>query len=190
MSKATTVFAALLAVAVLAGTNMAQEKKAEGKKKERKFTAKCVISGKAASKDSVVAYKNGDIEGKAYVCCGKCVAKLEGDVKAKTVDAAIATKVNAQLVQTGQYRQTKCPFSGGKVDKTKSVKVGARKVAFCCDKCVAKVNAEKDADKQLAMVYSAEAFKKGFAKKPARGAKGAKGSKGKNKKKKKTDDDA
>jgi hypothetical protein len=172
------VFAALMALAVLAGTNMAQDKKAEGKqKKQRKFAAKCVITGKAAKKDKVVAYKNGDIEGKVYVCCGNCLAKLEKDVKANSVDAKIATKSNAQLVQTHQYRQTKCPISGAKVDDTKTVKVGARKVKFCCGKCVAKVEGETDKDKQLALVFSTDAFKKGFAKRKARG-------KGKNKKKK------
>jgi len=169
------VFAALMALAVLAGTNMAQEKKAEGKKKKgKKFAAKCVVAGRAAKEDKVVAYKNGDVEGKVYVCCGNCLAKLEKSVKDKTVDTKIANKANAQLVQTGQYVQAKCPISGGKFDKTKTVKVGARKVKFCCGKCVAKVEAEKDKDKQLALVYSADAFKKGFGKKKAKGKKGKK----------------
>ena len=103
--------------------------------------------------------------GKVYVCCGGCKSKL---AEALEEDKnAFATKINHQMVATGQYVQKACPFSGGDVNEEHMVKVGGVEVKFCCGGCAGKVSGEEDLAKQAEMVFNAETFKKGFAKKSA-----------------------
>lgn len=117
-----------------------------------KFAAKCIVAGKPdAKQDKFAEYKGG----KVYFCCDNCKAKYTAD------PAKFEVAANHQLVVTGQYKQAKCPLSGGPVDETKTVEVGGVKVAFCCEKCEGKV-AESDAAAQKELVFSTKAFDKAF----------------------------
>jgi transcription elongation factor Elf1 len=95
---------------------------------------KCPVSGKPASKDHAAKYKDGQV----FFCCDNCPKAFEENTK------KFATKANMQLVESGQYKQTKCPLSGEAVDASTAVKVGDLSVSFCCDKCKAKFEAAKD----------------------------------------------
>ena len=63
---------------------------------------KCPVSGKAASKDHALAYKDGEV----YFCCDKCPNAFKENT------AKYATKANLQLVASGQYKEVKCPLTG------------------------------------------------------------------------------
>lgn len=117
-----------------------------------KFAAKCIVAGKPdAKQDKFAEYKGG----KVYFCCDNCKAKYTSE------PSNFETAANHQLVVTAQYKQAKCPLSGGPVDATKTVEVGGVKVAFCCEKCQGKV-AEADAAAQKELVFSTKAFDKAF----------------------------
>jgi YHS domain-containing protein len=119
---------------------------------EKKFSAKCLVAGKPdAKEDKFSEYKGG----KVYFCCDNCKAKFDKD------PAAFAVKANAQLISTGQAKQVKCPIAGKPCADGKTVEVNGIKVGFCCDGCKGKV-AEATGDAQAALVFSDEAFKKGF----------------------------
>ncbi len=112
---------------------------------------KCIVAtGKPANAEKSRDYKGG----KVYFCCDNCPKAFDGD------QAKYSTKANAQLVQTAQAKQGKCPISGQDVDTTKELTVGGAKVQFCCDMCKGKVEKASDEDK-LKLCFSDEAFKKG-----------------------------
>lgn len=112
---------------------------------------KCIVAtDKDAKADKSVDFKGG----KVYFCCGNCPKAFSKDEKKYT------TKANAQLVQTGQAKQGKCPISGQPVNDEKELTVGGAKVKFCCDNCKGKVEKAKG-DEQLNLVFSEEAWKKG-----------------------------
>ena len=115
------------------------------------FKATCPVSGQPALVDKTADYKGG----KVYFCCGNCPGAFAKDT------AKFATKANQQLIATGQAKQVKCPLSGGKLNPEATVTVGDVKVGFCCNKCQGKV-ADAKGDEQTALVFSDEAFKKGF----------------------------
>ena len=115
-----------------------------------KADAQRVIRRKEAAKaDKTRDYKGG----KVYFCCDNCPKKFDADQK------AFASKANAQLVQTGQAKQGKCPISGQDVNKEKELTVAGAKVNFCCDMCKGKVEKASDEDK-MKLVFSDEAWKK------------------------------
>lgn len=137
----------LLAVALLAiGAIRADEKK-----EEKKFSAKCPVSGKDALEDKTVDYKGG----KVYFCCAGCPDAFQKDT------AKFAAKANQQLVATGQFKETKCPLTGGKLNTQTAIDVGGTKVCFCCNNCKGKV-AAKTGNDQIEMVFNDTAFGKGF----------------------------
>ncbi len=127
--------------------------KKDGDKKddEDKFTATCPVSGKAAVKEQFTAYKEKEV----YFCCDKCKAKFEAE------PANFEVKANHQLVQTKQFKQTKCPISGADFVKEQSSKVAKVNVRFCCEKCKGAVDSA-EADKKLEMIFAEAAFKKAF----------------------------
>ncbi|MDG1895924.1 MAG: hypothetical protein P8J37_13540 [Fuerstiella sp.] len=147
-----TLFAACLALACAAGT-FADEKQEKKQTKKKVVAIKCVVAGKEIkiADAKTVSYRNANV----YVCCDNCKAKVEKD------SAPFAAKANHQLVRTKQYRQTKCPLSGGPIDKEQKVKVAGQMVRLCCEKCQGKV-AEAKGDEQLALVFADAAFDKGF----------------------------
>jgi len=112
--------------------------------------AMCPIAGEQAMKGLAVDYKGG----KVYFCCAGCPETFQGNPEAYAVAA------NKQLFVTGQAKQIACPFSGGAVDSTKSVKVAGKAVSFCCDNCLG--SAKEAGDKLDEMLFSDEAFDKAF----------------------------
>ena len=127
-------------------------------KAKAEFKATCPVSGSEAKKDVSAKYRDKD----AYFCCEKCKAAFEAE------PAKYADKANFQLVQTRQFRQTKCPVSGGKVNKEQSIKVDGVKVTFCCDKCKGSLESGSK-EEQLTKVFGEAVFTKSFAAKKADG---------------------
>jgi hypothetical protein len=114
---------------------------------------KCCLMTKNNVKESFsVDYRDG----KVYFCCNRCKGAFDPEKH--------AVKGNQQLVETGQYTQTSCPFSGEDVDESQSVKVGKADVHFCCGNCVAKVKGAKDDAARAEMLFNNETFEKTFAK--------------------------
>jgi hypothetical protein len=124
------------------------------KPKKDKSGPHCPVSNAPITeKTHAVAYKDAQL----YFCCDNCPKKFAADT------AKYAAKANAQLVATAQYKQVKCPLSGEAVDAKQHLKVAGMTVEFCCPDCKAKVKeAKKDA--KVDLVFSDEAFKKGFEK--------------------------
>jgi YHS domain-containing protein len=121
------------------------------KDSEDKFTAKCPVSGETAVKEQFAAYKEKEV----YFCCDKCKAAFEAE------PAKFEVKANHQLVQTKQFKQKKCPISGGDVVKEQSTRVANVNIRFCCEKCKGAVESAA-ADKRLEMIFAEAAFKKAF----------------------------
>ena len=113
---------------------------------------KCLVNPKAKAKEDKVADYKG---GKVYTCCGGCLAKF------KKSPEKFVTMANHQLVSTKQFKQAKCPISGGKINASKTCEVGGVKVAFCCGKCQGKVAGAKGKE-QAELVFGEKAFKNGF----------------------------
>lgn len=116
---------------------------------------KCVVNPKASAKEANVAEYKG---GKVYTCCGGCLAKFKKD------SSKFATFANHQLVATKQFKQTKCPISGGKINAEKTAKIAGVKVAFCCGNCLSKVTKAEKLEDKAKIAFAEAAFKKGFAK--------------------------
>lgn len=121
-------------------------------KKADLSAAVCPISGGGVDEAQVATHNQGQV----YFCCGKCKAKFE-----ESPDAFVV-KANQQLVQTGQFVQTGCPFSGGDINEDQTVEVAGVGVKFCCGNCVKKVNAADSEEAKSKLVFSAKAFKNGF----------------------------
>jgi YHS domain-containing protein len=124
---------------------------------EKKAELKCPVSGATAKMDNSREFNGG----KVYFCCDKCPVAFEKD------SAKYAEKANAQLIASRQATQAKCPLSGGKINPEKTVTVNGVEVKFCCEKCQGKVAAAKG-DEQAKLVFSTDAFKKGWEVKAAK----------------------
>jgi len=140
--------AAMVLVTAQAGDATAAETK------DKKFEAKCPVSGAKAKQDQTADYK----EAKVYFCCGNCKKAFEKDAQKHAV------KANAQLVSTGQYVQTNCPLTGGPMKK--KLKVAGVDIQVCCGGCKNKASKAEDTA-ALAMIFGEKSFKKGFKKKKA-----------------------
>lgn len=119
---------------------------------EKKFECTCPVSGKPAKASASVAMKDGS---QVYFCCDGCPKAYQADPK------KYATKVNRQLLETGQVVQVACPLSGKPVSKEAMAEIGEADVHFCCEHCLAEYNDAKE-DKKLELVFGADAMKKGF----------------------------
>lgn len=137
-----------------AETKESKPKKSE--KGEAEFKATCPVSGSDAKKENASKYR----EGEAYFCCEKCKAAFDAE------PTKYSSKANLQLVQTKQFRQTKCPVSGSKVNKEQTIKVSGVKVGFCCDKCKGSLETASK-DDQLTKIFGDPVFTKSFAVKKA-----------------------
>jgi YHS domain-containing protein len=113
----------------------------------------CPMMGEEVSAEFAAEYMGG----KVFFCCKRCVASFNEDPE------KYATAANHQLVVTGQFAQTACPFSGAPLKDGTEVAVGDHKFGFCCGNCKAKVEGAEDDDARVAMIFATEAFKKGFA---------------------------
>lgn len=147
----TVLMVAFAALTFVVSTGNAEDDKPRAKKEVT--TTTCPIAGKEIkiADAKVVEYRKA----KVYVCCDKCKASMEKDA------APFAAKANQQLVQTKQFRQAKCPLTGGEIDKEQKVKVGNTMVRFCCGKCQGKV-AEAKGDDQRNLVFNDKSFEQGF----------------------------
>ena len=143
LKKVTSVLAVLL---VAGATVIAAEVDLKG--------VKCVVADKAANPEKSAKYKDGEV----YFCCGGCQGKFAKDAK------KYAVKANHQLVATKQYEQTKCPFSGGKLNPETAIKLAGTEVTFCCNNCKGKAEGAKDDAARLELVYNDKAFGKAFQK--------------------------
>ena len=126
-------------------------------KEEPKFEAKCPVSGAAAKKEQAAKYKEKEV----YFCCGDCKAAFEKDNTKHVV------KANHQLVQTKQFKQTKCPLTGGELNKEQSMSVNGVKVTFCCDMCKATMK-EASKEDRLTKLFADDVFAKSFEPRPAK----------------------
>ncbi|HUY33453.1 MAG TPA: hypothetical protein VMV69_11950 [Pirellulales bacterium] len=133
------VLVALLAVSVYA----ADEVNLKG--------VKCPVSGQPVKADKTLDYKGAKI----YFCCENCPKKFDAKNKLQ------AAKANMQLVQTKQAKEEKCPIKGTDLNPATKIDVSGVDVCFCCNGCKGKVLKAKG-DEQIEMVFSDEAFKKGF----------------------------
>lgn len=113
---------------------------------------KCLFNPRGAAKAETAVEFNG---GHVYFCCNNCKGKFAEDPE------QFATKANQQLFITKQYVQTKCPISGRDINPEMTAKVGNSEVGLCCGGCKGKVEGA-EGDAQAELVFSADAFKKGF----------------------------
>lgn len=135
-----TAFVALIAVSVYAADEIKLD------------DVKCIMNPKAAAKaDKFVEFKGG----KVFFCCPNCPKGFEKKVEAG--DKVVIAKGNKQLIQTGQAKQGKCPFTGGPL-KTELVVDGA-KIQFCCNNCLGKAK-KLEGEEQLTALFGDEAFEK------------------------------
>ena len=141
-------FAASVALAFVVSAGIAEDKPAEKVTK-----VKCPVAGKEIkiADAKCASYRDANV----YVCCNGCKGKVEDEPK------KFAVKANHQLVVTKQFKQVKCPLSGGPINKDKTSKVGGQSVGLCCGKCKSAVDGA-EGDKKLAMVFGDKAFDKGF----------------------------
>ncbi len=112
---------------------------------------KCPISGKPVVENGTAKHNGGTV----YFCCTNCPKAFEKNT------AKFAAKANAQLIQTGQAKQVKCPIAGRPVNPAQKVTVAGVEVGLCCGGCKAKATKAKG-DAQLELVLGDKAFKKGF----------------------------
>lgn len=117
---------------------------------------KCVIAGEKAP---AKADKTSDWkDGKVFFCCDNCKGKFEGDKK------KFAAQANHQLIASKQVEQKACPFSGGAVNKEKTVEFKGATMAFCCDNCKGKAEKMTD-DQKVEELFGEKAYEKAkFAK--------------------------
>ena len=114
----------------------------------------CVIAGKPAKASAAADYRGG----KVYLCCDHCVEMFGKD------SSKFETLANEQLVQTGQFKQTACPISGGKVNEEQFSEVDGQKIFMCCGKCKAKVDGADSDEAKRELVFANASFEKAFEK--------------------------
>lgn len=116
---------------------------------DEKPALKCPVSGQAAKTEHSVDFNGG----KVAFCCPNCPKAFNANSE------KFAAKANLQLVQSGQLKQTACPFSGKPCADGKTVAVSGVEVGFCCGNCQGKV-AKATGDDQINMVF--KDISKGF----------------------------
>ena len=121
---------------------------------------KCIVSGdQNANHDFKAAYADGEV----YFCCPSCKQTFTDATATSKKDLVV--KANHQLVLTGQYVQSSCPVSGGATNAAYRSNVGGVEVAFCCDKCQAKIDGLPNTKAKAESVFGDESFVKHFVKK-------------------------
>ncbi len=116
---------------------------------------KCMIMTKNPVKEEFAA----DFAGaKVYFCCKNCLAKFNKDKDKFTVLA------NQQLVQTDQFKQKACPLTGKAANDDQVVKVNLIDVKVCCGNCKKTLVDAADDAARAQLVFSKDAFAKGFEK--------------------------
>ena len=119
---------------------------------------KCVVEGKrSAVASKAVDYKDG----KVYLCCDHCADVFKKDAKLAK-DAKFSVKANHQLVLTGQYVQSACPFSDKAIDQNLTSTVAGVEIGFSCADCQSKIDGLKTIEEKVALLFSDPAFSKVF----------------------------
>ncbi len=113
--------------------------------------ARCPVTGEGVSKEVSIDY----MRGKLYFSSTECIDKFRAD--RFTYEA----KANAQLVITGQFKQTRCPLSGDEFALGIKTKVCGVDVRFCSADCLKKAK-RASADERAELVF-VKGFDKGFA---------------------------
>ena len=120
----------------------------------KKADPKCPVSGKAIDKEHSVKHNGGTV----YFCCPNCPKAFKAEKH--------GAKANVQLIATGQAKQVKCVFTGGKLNPETKIEVGGVAVCFCCMNCQGKAQ-DKAGAEQINFIFNDKNFKKGFQVKQA-----------------------
>jgi hypothetical protein len=110
------------------------------------------------AKEVKEAFSAEHMEAKVFFCCNGCKGKFESDSDKH------ATAANMQLVQTKLFKQSACPLSGGELNPDTEIEFKDVKIQFCCNNCKGAVEGKDDDKEKAEMMFSKEAFKKGFVK--------------------------
>lgn len=135
------------------------DQSAVAKAKPRKIdmsTVKCLI----ADNKNIVEVSGVDyLEGKVYFCCESCQDEFRAN------PAKYAQRANQQLVETGQYIQKACPFSGKDVDPELSLEIDGLSIGVSSSNYLDIVKSAADDDVRAELVFNPESFEMGFKKK-------------------------
>jgi len=141
-------FLSVVFACVALGFTISANSAEEEKTAEKKFDAKCIVSGAPAKEASFVDYRGK----KLYFCCENCPKAYKADP-----DKFLA-KANHQLLYTKQITEVACPLTGKPINEEKTLDIEGVKVGFCCGNCLAK--AQKADDRAIRLVFAK--FDKGF----------------------------
>lgn len=128
-----------------------REKSKKGPPSKNLRAARCPVTGERVSEEASIDFKGGRL----YFSGVECLEKFSED------RAKYEAKANAQLVITGQFKQTHCPLCGDEVVPAIRTKVCGVDVSFCSSECLRKVK-RASVDQRAEMVFG-EAFSKAFA---------------------------
>lgn len=134
---------------------LAGEANKEKRKKESPSRAllgvRCPVTGETVSKEASIDY----MRGKLFFSDAECIARFRAD------RAAYEAKANAQLVITGQFKQTCCPLTGEEFLPAVRMKISGVDVRFCGANCLKKIK-RLSADERTELVF-VKGFEKAFA---------------------------
>ena len=99
------------------------------------------------------------LEGKVYFCCESCQDEFRNNT------AKYAQQANQQLVESGQYVQHACPFSGKEVDPEMKLEIDGIEIGFSSSNYLDIAKSAADDDVRAELVFNAESFEMGFKKK-------------------------
>lgn len=115
---------------------------------------KCLMKpAEDVSADYAIEFNGGSL----FLCCQQCRNEFDRTVPEQVCAA------NRQLVRTGQFAQTACPFSGRPVLDGATTKIGDLEIGFCNLGCRDKVRDAADDGARTGMVFGEQAFANGFA---------------------------
>jgi hypothetical protein len=120
--------------------------------------ARCPVTGESVSKEVFIDY----MKGRLYFSSAECIDKYRAD------RFQYEAKANAQLVITGQFKQTRCPLTGDEFVLGIKMKVCGVDVRFSSADCLKKLK-RASADERAELVF-VKGFDKAFAMKQERTA--------------------
>jgi YHS domain-containing protein len=117
---------------------------------------KCFIMPEKSVKNKYTLDHNG---GTAFLCCSSCVKRIDRDPEKYNAG------LNHQLVQTGQFKQTTCPITGGKTNDEMAIEIEGVSIKFSDQASRDKVKNLADEQAVVDLIFNNTQFKKSFAKK-------------------------
>ena len=130
-----------------------KEKRRRSSPSKSLLAARCPVTGDGVSKDVSIDYRGG----KLCFCGAECRDAFKAD------PAEYEAKANAQLVITGQFKQTKCPRTGDEFVPAIKMKVCGVDVHFSSTESLNEVK-RAAADKRAELVFG-KSFGVAFARK-------------------------